>query len=100
MALYIPLAQPFGESVMAPWQVISEPRLGTSMALSVTDANNPQQGGKKSKDKNKDLSVLVDENLVEINHSMSDLTGRVDDVEKRIEELKSMGDFEELCGEV
>jgi hypothetical protein len=32
------------------------------MASSVTDAGN-QQGGKKGKDKNKDLSVLVDDRL-------------------------------------
>ena len=66
------------------------------MALSVTDAVNPQQGGKKGKDKNKDLLVPIDDKLAEINHSMSDLTGRVDDMEKCIEELESMGDFEEL----
>ena len=66
------------------------------MASSVTDAGNPQQGGKKGKDKNKDLSVFVDSKLAKINHSMSDLMGRVDDMEKRIEELKSTMNFEEF----
>ena len=70
------------------------------MASSVTDAGNPQQGGKKGKDKNKDLSVLVDDKLAEINHSMSTLTGKVDDMEKRIEELESMGDIEEFRAEM
>jgi len=44
--------------------------------------------------------VLIDEKLAETNHFTSDLTGRVDDMEKRIEELESMGDFEELRGEM
>jgi len=70
------------------------------MASSVTDTGNPQQGGKKSKDKNKDLSVLVDDKLAEINHSMSNLTGKVDDMEKRIEELESTGDLEEFHAEM
>ena len=69
------------------------------MALSVTDASN-SQGGKKDKDKNKDLAVLVDERLAEINNFMATLTGRVDDMEKQLEELECMGNFEELCGEV
>jgi len=66
------------------------------MASSVTDTGNPQQAGKKGKDKNKGLSVLVDDKLVEIKHSMSNLTGRVDDIEKCIEELESTGDIEEF----
>jgi len=70
------------------------------MALSVTDAGNSQQGGKKGKDKNKDWSVLVDDKLAEINHSLSDITGRADDMEKRIEELESMGNFEEFRAEM
>jgi len=80
--------------------LVSELRFGRSMASSVTDAGNLQQGGKKGKNKNKDLSVLIDDKLVEINHSMLDLTGRVDDMEKRIEELESTGDFEEFCAEM
>ena len=40
------------------------------MALSVTDVGNTQQGGKKGKNKNKDLSALVEERLAEINNSM------------------------------
>jgi len=66
------------------------------MASSVTDVDNPQQGGKKGKDNNKDLLVLVDHKLAEINHSMSNLTGRLDDMEKRIEELESTRDFKEF----
>ena len=69
------------------------------MASSVTDAN-PQQGGKKGKDKNKDVVALVDEKLAEINSSMSALTERVDDMDRRLEELESEGDMEGLCGEV
>jgi len=69
------------------------------MALSVTDVGNPQ-GGKKSNDKNKDSAVLVDEWLAEITNAMATLMGRVDDMEKHLEELGSMGDFEELRGEV
>jgi len=70
------------------------------MASSVTDVGNPQQGGKKDKDKNKDLSVIVHDKLAEINHSMSDLIGRVDDIEKHIEELEFAGDFEEFHREM
>lgn len=40
------------------------------MASSVTDTGNPQQERKKGKDKNKDLSVLVNDKLEKINHSM------------------------------
>jgi soluble cytochrome b562 len=69
------------------------------MASSVTDAGNPQQGGKKNKEK-KELASLVDDKLAEINHSVSTLTGRVEDVEKRIEELESTGDMEEFCLEM
>jgi len=70
------------------------------MALSVTDVGNPQQGGKQGKDKNKDLVVLVYKRLVEINNCMPTLTGRVGDMEKNLEKLKSMGAFRELHGEV
>jgi len=69
------------------------------MASSVTDAGNPQ-GGKKSKDKNKNLVVLVDERLAEITDSTATLTGRMDDIEKHLEELESTEDFEEIHGEV
>ena len=61
---------------------------------------NPQQGGKKSKDKNRELSVFVDDRLAEINDSIVILTGRVDEMEKRIKELESEGDVEELRGEM
>ena len=70
------------------------------MASSVTEVDNPQQRGKKSKDKNKDLAVLVDDRLAEINDSIMTLTSRVDEMEKRIEELESDGDVEELRGEM
>jgi len=69
------------------------------MASSVTDTSN-KQGGKKGKYKNKDLVVLVDERAAEINNSMGTLMGMVDDMEKHLEELESMGDFEEFRGEV
>jgi len=59
-----------------------------------------EQGGKKGKDKNKDLSVLVDNRLAKINNSMTTLMGRVDDMDKRLKELEFMRDFEELRGEV
>jgi len=67
------------------------------VASSVTNASNPQ-GGKKSKDKNKDLAVLVHERLAEM--ELVTLTGRVDDLEKHLEELESKEDFEEFRGEV
>jgi len=66
------------------------------MASSITEVGNPQQGGKKGKDKNKDLAFLVDDKLTEVNNSIITLTGRVDEMEKRIEELESEGDLEEL----
>ena len=69
------------------------------MPSSVTDAN-PKQCGKKGKDKNKDVMSLVEEWLAEINTTMLALTGRVDDMDRRIEELKSEGDMEEFHGEM
>ena len=42
----------------------------------------------------------MDERLADINNSMGTLTGRVDNMDKRFEELESIGDFEELHGEV
>ena len=60
------------------------------MASSVTDAANPQQGGKKGKDKaNKDVVGLVEERLREVNAFVSTLMGRVEDMEKLIEEVES-----------
>ena len=70
------------------------------MASSVTEVGNPQQGGKKGKDKNKDLAVLVDDKVAEVNDSIITLTGRVDEMEKHIEEFESDGDLEELRGEI
>ena len=70
------------------------------MASSVTDVN-PQQGGKKGKDKaNKDVMGLVEERLGEVNAFMSTLTGRVEDMEKCIEELESEVEMDELRGEM
>jgi len=69
------------------------------MVSSVTNAN-PQQGGKKSKDKTKDLMVLVEDRLAEFTNSMSALTGRVEDMDKYIEELEIIGDWDELHGEM
>ena len=54
------------------------------MASSVTDTN-PQQGGKKGKDKNNDMMDLVEERLAEINTTMSALIGMVDDMDRRME---------------
>jgi len=44
--------------------------------------------------------ALVDERLAEITNSMSTLTERVDDMDRRLEELESGGDMEGLRGEV
>jgi len=44
--------------------------------------------------------ILVEERLIEINNSKATLVGRVDDIEKCLEELGSMRDFKELRGEV
>ena len=46
------------------------------------------------------MVVLVDDKLAEVNNSIITLTGRVDEMENHLEELKSMGDFEELRREV
>ena len=70
------------------------------MALSVTEVSNPQQGGKKGNDKNKDLAVLVNDKLAKVNNSIATLTGRVGEMKKRIEELESEGDLEEFCEEM
>ena len=48
----------------------------------------------------KDLSVLVDDRLVELNNSMAILTVGVDEMDKRLEEHEFMRDFEELHAEV
>jgi len=39
----------------------------------VTDVDNPQQGGKKGEDNNKNLYVLVDVRIMKINNSMATL---------------------------
>jgi len=67
------------------------------MASSVAYAN-PQQGGKKGKDKSKDLVGLIEERLAEINNTMSALTGRVDGMDRCIEGIESKMDMEELHG--
>ena len=79
--------------------MVSESRFGRSIASSGTDGSNPQ-GGKKGKDKNKDLAVLVDDKLAEVNNSIITLTGRVDEMETHIKKLESKGDLEELRGEM
>ena len=43
---------------------------------------------------------LVEERLSEINNTVSVLTGRVDDMDRRIEELEYERDMEELYGEM
>ena len=50
------------------------------------DANS-QQGGKKGKDKSKDVMGPIKECLVEINTTMSALMGRVDNIDRHFEEL-------------
>jgi len=69
------------------------------MVSSVTDTD-PQQGGKKGKDKTKDVMVLMEDRLTEFNSTISTLTDRVEDMNKRIEELKSIGNLDELSGEM
>jgi len=71
-----------------------------TIASSVINAGNPQQGGKKGKYKNKDVVALVEERLAEINITIAALTGGVDDMDKCIEELQSKADMEELRGEM
>ena len=44
--------------------------------------------------------ALVEDRFVEFNTTMSTLMGRVEDIDNHIEELKSMGDMEELRGEM
>lgn len=65
----------------------------------MTDAN-PQQGDKKGKDKTKDVMVLMEDRLAKFTSTISTLTDRVDDMNKRIEELESIGDLDELSGEM
>ena len=68
---------------------------------SVSEASTSnQEGGGKGKDKNKELLILKEESLVEINTSMSALMGKVDDMDKRIKELKSKEDPKELREEM
>ena len=69
-----------------------------AMASSVTAVGNPQLTGKKGKDKNKDMMVLMDDGLMGFNSTMSTLTDKVEDMDKQIEELESVRDIEELCG--
>ena len=69
------------------------------MASNVTDAN-PQQGGKKGKDKDDNVMGLVKERLAEVNNTMSALTGKVDDMDRLLKELESEGDMEGLHREV
>ena len=61
---------------------------------------NPQQGGKKGKEKAKDVMALMENRLAKLKPSMSTLMGRTEAMEKHIEELESMVDMKELCGEM
>jgi len=71
------------------------------MGSSVTDATNLQQEGQKRKDKtNKDVMGLLKERLREVNASISTLTGRVEDIEKRIKKLESEVGMDELRREM
>ena len=74
--------------------------MGDPWLLVSPKSANPQQGGKKGKDKNKDLAVLVDDKFTEVNNSIITLTGRMDEMDTRIKELESEGDLEELRGEM
>ena len=49
---------------------------------------------------NKNVVAFVEERLPEINTSMSTVVGTVDNMDKRIEELKLEGDIEELRWEM
>jgi len=50
------------------------------LGFKLTDAN-PQQGGKKGKDKNKDVKGLIQGQLAKISNTMSTLIGKVDDMD-------------------
>ena len=67
------------------------------MASSVTDAS-PQQGDMKGKDKTKGMMVLMEDMLVEFTNSMPALKDRVEDMDKRIDELESMGAWMSFVG--
>ena len=58
------------------------------------------QGAKKGKDKNKDLTILVDDKLAEVNNSIITLTGRVDEIRDSHQGARVRGDLEELRGEM
>ena len=64
----------------------------------MTNISDPQQSGKKGKDKSKDMVALVEQRLVEIRNTISALIGRIDDMDKCIEELEVEGDMKELRG--
>ena len=67
------------------------------MGSSVIDVANPQQGGRKGKNKaNKVVAGLVNERLEKVHASMSTLMGGVEDMEKCIEELSFVVDTDEL----
>jgi len=58
----------------------------------------PQHGGNKGKDKTKATTVLVEDRLTEFTNTMSTLTGRVKDIDKRIKELQSTGTWMSFVG--
>ena len=54
----------------------------------------------KGKDKTKDVTVLVEDRLAEFTNFMPTLMGRVEDIDKHIEELESTGNMDGLRGEI
>lgn len=71
------------------------------------DQCQPSTRGKKGMDKKgmdktktKDVMVIVKDRLTEFTNSMSALTSRVEGMNKRSKKLKSMGDMDELRGEM
>ena len=58
---------------------------------------NSQRGGKKGQDKNKDVMVLDEKRLAEINTTTSSRLDRVKVISKRNKELEFDGDVDDLC---
>lgn len=102
--------QDLPECSRTPWNTLESSRdswyqsqsLRKTISSASESSTGNQQGGKKGKGKgkNKNAMGLVEELLVEINSTMSALTGRVDDMDKRLEELESKGDIEKLRREM
>lgn len=62
------------------------------------EGGNDQQRGRKGRRKSGDLITFVRERLARMHASMSDLTGKVDDMGQRIDERESKGEDEKLGG--